>query len=150
MKFLLSFCQLAHHDTTNKWRNEILVCGSVVFLVRCTSRRNDEMEFHFVVVRFVAFSESRRNDKTIKLLQHIKVWFVVVTYSFCRLFVLMTSTGTKTREWRRNKMRYCGHFVLSFVRLIVLWRAPKRANDMTVSGFYNLAIQMTESCRWYF
>ena len=111
-------------------------------------------------VRFVAFPTARRNDKTTKLPRNIKVWFVVVTCSFCRLFVLSTSTRrqndrTTTRKnevlrpFRFVVCSFCRviqvaktkkwNFILAVVRFVASHKAPKRTNEMAVSGFHALS-----------
>ena len=162
------------HEQTRERKNKISFLRLFV-LSRCTSRQNEEMEFHFFVcsfcrvvqvaktkkwnfissfARLVAFPKARQ---TTKLPRNIKVWFVVVTSSFCRLFVLSTSTRrqndrTTTRQnefLRPFRFVVClicrviqvaktkkWNFILAFVHFVAFHKAPKRTNEMAVSGFH--------------
>ena len=104
--YTISFCRVfvlwrwpRRQDTQTERHNK--VCFRRLFVLsRSTTRRNDEMEYYFVVWSFSRLHTAPRNDKTTKLLQHIKAWFVVVTCSFCRFvdFHKAPNDGTTTRQ----------------------------------------------------
>ena len=157
--FVSSFCRVGQGAKTNKRENaktkfHFFVCSFCrVVQVAKTKKWNFISSF----LRFVAFSKARQNDKTTKLPRNIKVWFVEATCSFCRLFVLSTSTRrqndrTTTRQnevlgpFRLVVYSFCRviqvaktmkwNFILAFVRFVAFHKAPKRTNEMAVSGFH--------------
>ena len=75
-------------------------------------------------LRLFVFSPSPKYDGTTKRQSYREIskfdlsWLLVrfVVCSFCRL-----PQGAKTTERQRDKMRFCGHFVLSFVRFVALY-----------------------------
>ena len=102
--FVYSFCRVVQVAKTKKWN------------------------FISSFVCFVAFLKTLRNDKTTKYPEISKfdlsfslVRFVVC--SFCRL-----PQGAKTTERQHDKMRFCGHFILAFVRLSP---SIRRQNEQT-------------------
>ena len=115
--FISSFCRVGQGAKTNKRQNAktrfyFFVCSFCrVVQVAKTKKWNFISSF----LSFVAFPKARRNDKTTKLPRNIKVWFVVVNYSFCRLFVLSTSTrqNDNATKWGFAAISFCLLFVLS-------------------------------------
>ena len=130
--FVFSFCRVDQGAKTNKRQNAKTKLYFFV-LSRCTSPKNEEMEFHFFFFSFCRLPTKRQSYCEISkfYLSWLLVRFVVC--SFCRL-----PQGAKTTERQRDKMRFCGHFVLSFVRFVALCKSPKRRNEMAVSGFHSL------------
>ena len=49
-----------------------------------------------------------------------------VVCSFCR-----HPQGAKRTERQCDKMRFCGHLILSFVRFVALYKSPKRRNEIS-------------------
>ena len=113
--FVCSFWRLMEGDKTNKRQNEIsfLRFGD---LYNATKRTNDK-----VTAKYQTFD-----------LSWLLVRFVVC--SFCRL-----PQGAKTNKRQRDKMKFCGHFVLSFVRFVALYKSPKRRNENSFWRFFVLS-----------
>ena len=92
--FVSSFCRVGEGAKTNKRQNaktkfHFFVCSFCRVVQVAKTKKCNFISSFFC---FVAFPKAQRNEKTTKLPQNIKVWFVVVACSFCRLFVLSTST----------------------------------------------------------
>ena len=79
----------------------------------CTSRKNEEMEFHFFVSSFCRVGQGAETNKHQN--QISKCHFFVC--SFCRVVQV-----AKTTKW---------NFISSFVRFVALVKAPKRTNERT-------------------
>ena len=121
--FVCSFCRVVQVAKTKKW-------------------------IHFFVCSFCRLPHSttkRQNDKISKFdLSWLLVRFVVC--SFCLL-----PQGAKTTERQRNKMRFCGHFVLSFVRFVALYKSPKRRNEISFWRLFVLSPSIrrqNEQTKW--
>ena len=93
-----------------------------VALYKSPKRRNG---FHFFVLS--PSLKARRNDKTTNLPRNIKVWLVVVTCSFCLLFVLSTSTRRQNDRTTTQQNEVLRPF--RFCRLFVLSRYTSRQNE---------------------
>ena len=151
--FVLSRWSRRKNEQTRKRRNGISFLRLFV-LSRCTSCQNEEMDFISSFVRFVALVKARQNDKTTKRQSYREIlkfdfsWLLVrfVVCSFCRL-----PQGTKTTERQRDKMRFCGHFVLSFVRFVALYKSPKRRNEISFWRLFVLSPSIrrqNEQTKW--
>ena len=98
-------------------------------LSRCTSRQNEEMEFHFFVCSFCRIGQGTTKRQSYREISKFDLSWILVRFvvcSFCRL-----QQGAKTTERQRDKMRFCGHFALSFVRFVALYKSPKRINEIS-------------------
>ena len=141
--FVCSFCRVVQVAKAKKW-NFISSFLRFIALVKAPKRTNDRTQkqnFNSSFVRFVALykSQKRRNgisflrflvlspsskhDGTTKWPRNIKVWFLVVTCSFCRLFVLSTSTRRQNDRTTTRKNK-----VLRPFRFVALYKSPKRRN----------------------
>ena len=109
---------------------------------------------YFLDFAFFVLSPSLKHEGTTKRqsyreiskfdLSWVRVRFVV--YSFCRL-----PQGAKTTERQRDKMRFCGHFVLSFVRFVALYKSPKRRNEISFWRLFVLSPSIrrqNEQTKW--
>ena len=131
--FVCSFCRVGQGTKTNKRENEI---SKIHFFVCsfCRVVQVAKTKKWISFLRLFVLSPSPQHDGTTKRqsyreiskfnLSLLLVRFVVC--SFCRL-----SQGAKTTERQRDKMRFCGHFVLSFVRFVALYKSPKRRNEIS-------------------
>ena len=146
--FVCSFCRVVQVAKTKKW-NFISLFLRFVALVKAPKRTNDRTQkqnsissfVRFVAMykspkrrngisflRFFVLSPSQKHDRTTKRQSYREIskfnwsWLLVrfVVCSFCRL-----PQGAKTTERQRDIMRFCGHFVLSFVRFVALYKSPK-------------------------
>ena len=83
---------------------------------------------------FVAF---QKHDGTTKrqsyrdILKFDLSW-LLVHFFVCSLYRIQQ--GTKTTERQCDKNKFYGHFVLSFVRFVALYKSPKRRNE--ISSFF--------------
>ena len=130
--FVLSRCTSRQNEETTKRRNGISFLRFVA-LYKSPKRRYG---FHFfVLLRFVALAKARQNDKVTAKYQFDFSWLLVhfVVCSFCRL-----PQGANTTERQRDKMRFCGHFILPFVRFVALCKSPKRRNEISFWRFFVL------------
>ena len=112
----------------------------------CRRRRNG---FHFFVSSFCRVGQSTTKRQSYREISKFDFsWLLVrfVVYSFCRL-----PQGTKTTERQRDKMRFCGHFVLSFVRFVALYKSPKRRNEISFWRLFVLSPSIrrqNEQTKW--
>ena len=156
--FLCSFCGVVQVPKTKKW-NFISSFLRFVALVNATKRTNDRTQkqnfiFSFVswvalykspkrrngisFLRFFVLSPSLKHEGTTKRQSYREIskfdlsWLLVrfVVCLFCRL-----PQVAKTTERQRDKMRLFGHFVLSFVRFVALYKSPKRRNEISFLAF---------------
>ena len=97
------------HKQTTERQNKISFLRLFV-LSRCTSRQNEEMEFHFFVSSFCRVVQV---DKT-KKRQNKEMEFHFFVCSFCRVVQV-----AKTKKW------------ISFLRFFVLSRCTSRQNEET-------------------
>ena len=144
--FVLSRWSRRQYEQTTERKNKISFLRLFV-LSRCTSRQNEEMDFISSFVRFVAFPTARWNDKTTKLPRNIKVWFC----SFCRLFVLSTSTrrqNDRTTMRQNEVLRPFRFVVCSFYGVI---QVAKRRNEVSFWRFFDLSPSIrrqNEQTKW--
>ena len=162
--FVSSFCRVGQGAKTNKRENEemefpFLRFGDLYNATKrtngCITRQNEEMDF---ISSFLRLSRWSKHDKTTKRQSYREIskfdfsWLLVrfVVCSFCRL-----PQGAKKTERQRDKMRFlrpfrfvvCSfccviqvaktkkwNFILAFVRFVAFHKAPKRTNEMAVSG----------------
>ena len=135
--FVSSFCLVVQCAKTNKHENEIskfhfFVCSF------CRVVQVAKTKKWISFLRFFVLSRWSKHDKTTKRQSYREIskfdfsWLLVcfVVYSFCRL-PQSTCFVAKTTERQRDKMRFCGHFVLSFVRFVALYKSPKRRNEIS-------------------
>ena len=131
--FVSSFCRVGQGAKTNKRENEIskfhfFVC-SFCRVVQVAKTKKWISFLHLFVL-----SPSPQHDGTTKRQSYREIskfdlsWllFRFVVCSFCRL-----PQGAKTTEQQRDKMSFCGHSVLSFVRFVALYKSPKRRNEIS-------------------
>ena len=143
--FVSSFYRVVEGDKTNKHENEISKFHLFVYSF-CRVVQVAKTKKWISFLRFVAFPTARRNDKTTKLPRNIKVWFVVVTCSFCRLFVLSTSTR---RQNDRTTTRQ--NEVLRPFRFVALYKTPKRRNEISFWRLFVLSPSIrrqNEQTKW--
>ena len=125
--FVCSFCRVVQVAKTKKW-NFISSFLRLVALVKAPKRTNDK-----VTAKYQTFD-----------LSWLLVRFVVC--SFCRL-----PQGAKTNKRQRDKMKFCGHFVLSFVRFVALYKSPKRRNEISFWRLFVLSPSIrrqNEQTKW--
>ena len=171
MKFCFRVVQVAK---TKKW-NFISSFVRFVALVKAPKRTNEKtpkQNFISSFLRFVALCKSpkRRNgisflrlfvlspcpkhDGTTKRQRYREIskfdllWllFRFVVCSFCRL-----PQGAKTTERQRVKMRFYGHFVLSFDRFVALYKSQKRRNEISFWRLFVLSPpirRQNEQTKW--
>ena len=168
--FVCSFWRLMEGDKTNKRQNEISFlrfgdfynatnktkwpqnlilsrCLRLFVLSRCTSRQNEEMEFHFFVSSFCRVGQGAKTNKR----QNAKTRFHFFVYSFCRVVQV---AKTKKRNFissylcfvalvkatkRTNDRTQKQHFISSFVRFVASYKSPKRRNGISFLRFFVLS-----------
>ena len=145
--FVLSRWSSRENEQTTKRQNKISFLRLFV-LLRCTSRQNEEMEFHFFVCSFCCLPKARQNDKMTKIPQNIKVWSVVVTCLFCRLFDFHKAPNDRTTTRQNEVLHFVALFMspkprneISIWRLFVLSPSIRRQNKQT-KWPYPASIQM--------
>ena len=118
------------HEQTTERQNKISFLRLFV-LSRCTSRQNEEMEFHFFVCSFCRVGQVAKTNKR----QSAKTKFHSFVCSFCRVVQV-----AKTK-----KLNY---FISSFVRFVALVKA--RQNDKVTAKYQRLNYRVTCSfCRLF-
>ena len=151
--FVCSFCRVVQVAKSKKW-NVISSFVCFVALVKAPKRISAITKYQNFIYSFVGFvalykspkrsygisflrlfvlSPSPKHDRTTKRQSYCEIskfdlaWLLVryVVCTCCRL-----PQGDKTTERQRVKMRFCGHFVLSFVRFVPLYMSPKRRNEI--------------------
>ena len=129
-----------------KYQNFISLFVRFFALYKSPKRRNG---FHFFVSSFCRVGQSTTKRQSYREISMFDFsWLLVrfVVYSFCRL-----QQGAKTTERQRDKMRFCGHFVLSFVRFVALYKSPKRRNEISFWRLFVLSPSIrhqNEQTKW--
>ena len=150
---VLSFWRLGEVAKTKKWISFL----RFFVLSRCSRRQNEQTRKWNIKISFLrlfVLSRWSKHDKTTKRQSYREIskfdfsWLLVrfVVYSFCRL-----PQGAKTTERQRDKMRFCGHFVLSFVRFVALNKSPKRRNEISFWRLFVLSPSIrrqNEQTKW--
>ena len=143
----------------------------LVKALKRTNERTQKQNFIYLLVRFVALYKSpkRRNgisflrlfvlspslkdDKTTKLPRNIKVWFVVVTRSYCRLFVLSTSKrrqNDRTTTRQNEFLRPFRFVVCLFCRVIQVAKTKKQNGHIRLPYIWHLYINKLTKLKFDF
>ena len=155
--FVCSFCCVSQGAKTNKRQNaktkfHFFVC-SICRVVQVAKTKKGNF-----ISSFCRVSQGAKTNKRQSYREISNFWFVVVTCSFCRSFVLSTSTRRQNEQTttRQNEVlrpfrfvvcSFCRviqvaktkkwNFILAFVRFVAFHKASKRTNEMAVSGFHS-------------